>query len=119
MASSTPPAGLKAGGAAFWAELTGEFQFDVAELRILADCCREIDLIDRLQAEADAGEAIVKGSMGQDVANPMFGELAKHRNLLRGLIRDLRLPSEGGADSAGARSASARQLAEHRWRGAS
>lgn len=115
MAAKKSPAHLGSGARKLWREVTGTYELRPDELRILEDACREMDLIDFLEAErtADGFSVMVRGSQGQDVINPIFSELRQHRSALRQLLGQLKLPDEGGGE---ARSAQAREAANARWR---
>lgn len=75
----------------FWKRMMNTYQFRLDELRILKDCCREIDIIERIERELKTGEATVKGSQGQPVANPLFAEARQHRSTLASLLKQLKL----------------------------
>lgn len=109
------PRGLKAAGRKLWRDVTGKFELDVDEERLLEQACRELDLIARLDAaiDGDEFELTVEGSMGQQVTNPLLTEVRQHRNTFASLVGKLSLPSEDGAASA---SSSARALAQKRWK---
>lgn len=62
------------------------------EVRLLADGCREADIIERLEAELADAPLMVKGSMGQLVASPLVSEVRQHRAVLAGLLKSLKLP---------------------------
>lgn len=115
MAKPAKPAGLADAGAALWAALTKDYEFRPDELRVLRDACFEADLISAMEAEMVGAPFTVKGSQGQPVANPMLSELRQHRALLERLLRGLSLPDEDGR-AAGARSTSARDAANARWK---
>jgi len=109
-----PPTKLKSAGRKLWVGLTnGEFEFNSAELRILEDACREVDLIDQMEKEIQSKDfkMVVRGSQGQPVASPVVQEIRQHRMTLRALIQALKLPEEddGRATSAG------QVLAMQRW----
>lgn len=111
-----PPAGLKAKQAeTLWREVTGTYELRADELRILEDACREVDLVERLEVELSKAELVVKGSMGQPVANPLVQEIRQHRQVVKGLLAALKLPDEDGSVS-GSRSSQARAAAQARWR---
>lgn len=89
-----PPKGLKAGGLAFWKEMQATFDFsdEPARTRVLAECCRTIDLIDRLQATIDGSDDLrTRGSMQQIVQVPEVGEIRQARSLLASLIKSMGL----------------------------
>jgi hypothetical protein len=115
MTKPRTPALLAGNGRKFWRELTKKYDFRPDELRILQDCCAEIDLIDDLDAAQRGAERIVKGSMGQQVINPLISELRQHRATLASLLGRLNLPDE--ATDSVPRSVQARDAAHARWRG--
>lgn len=112
--SASAPAGLGSKAKALWSGIAGAYELRVDELRVLEDVCREVDLIERLEAEMREAPLTVKGSMGQLVAHPITQELRQHRTVVKQLLGSLKLPdSEDGA--AEGRSVSARHAAIARW----
>lgn len=107
-----PPTGLKAKSRHLWTEIVKAYELRIDELRVLEDSCREIDLIERMEAEQRKLPLVVKGSQGQDVAAPLVQELRQHRATLARLLQQLRLPDDG-ADAG--RSSAGRDLAMSRW----
>lgn len=107
-----PPTRLSAKSRRLWTEITGAYELRVDELRVLEDSCREIDLIERMEAEQRDLPLVVKGSQGQDVAAPLVQELRQHRATLARLLLQLRLPDE---DAGAGRSSAGRELAMSRW----
>jgi hypothetical protein len=87
-----PPAKLGAAGRRLWREIVGRYELRPDEARLLADACREADIIDRLEEELAGAPLIVKGSMGQLVASPLVSEVRQHRTVLAGLLKSLKLP---------------------------
>lgn len=88
------PEGLKVGGLSFWKEMQATFDFtdEPARSRVLAECCRTIDLIDRLQAAIDSSDDLrTRGSMQQIVQVPEVGEIRQARSLLASLIKSMGL----------------------------
>lgn len=112
-ASIKTPTGLGAKAKRVWTEITSSYELRVDELRILEDACREIDLVERLEAELKGAKLIVHGSQGQPVANPLVQELRQHRGVLTRLFGALKLPDEDSG--AGERSTAARTAAMARW----
>lgn len=110
------PKGLRPLGRRMWRDVTGLYTLRPDELRLLEEACREMDLIERLDAELVDAPLMVKGSMGQVVASPLVQELRQHRAILARLFAALRLPDEG-ADGAAAddRSQAGRNLIAMRW----
>lgn len=119
----TAPSGLGKGGRKLWNSVKSKsYVLRPDEVRVLEDACREADLIDQLESAwrvyAEAGEFMVKGSMGQQVINPMVAELRQHRATLAGLLAKLKLPDTGDNPSAGsepARGEQQRSAANSRW----
>jgi hypothetical protein len=115
----TPPT-LGSVGGALWRELMAKYQFRPDEARVLFDACAEADLIDTLQAAQNDQPLTVRGSMGQQVINPLVSELRQHRATLASLLRHLKLPDENnvsGSVPGSLRSTQARAAAQKRWRG--
>lgn len=61
------------------------------ELRVLTECCREVDIIDRLENALRNGPLMVLGIRGE-VINPLVTELRQHRATLTTMFRALALP---------------------------
>jgi hypothetical protein len=113
-----PPEGLGLRAARLWDDIVEAQELRTDELRVLEDACREVDLIERMHAELQGAPLVVKGSMGQDVANPLVQELRQHRALVARLLGSLKLSDEDGEEyDARARSAQARKAAVARWQG--
>lgn len=113
-----PPDGLGE-AQSIWRSIVNVYDLRPDELRILEDACREAQLIDRLEREISSQYAplIVKGSMGQPVANPLVSEIRQHRMALAGLFRKLELPDDNvSGESPAERSVKARAAANARWR---
>jgi hypothetical protein len=112
------PEGLDSKGAQLWADIAGTYDLRFDEARILEDACREVGLIEGMRAELDAvveGNGwLVMGSMKQEVAHPLVGELRQHRALLANLLGKLKLPDAEGGDAID-RSAAGRAMANARW----
>jgi hypothetical protein len=109
-----PPTGLNASGKALWADVTGKYDLRSDELRVLEAAAFEADLIDTMQAAMGGAPLMVRGSMGQEVMNPIVSELRQHRATLATLLKQLKLPDDS-EQAAGERSASARAAANARW----
>lgn len=106
------PAKLE-GSAKLWKSITSTYGLRPDELRLLEDCCREMDIIDRLQAEVDDNGVTVSGSMGQTVIHPAIQEIRQHRNVLKQMLAKLALPDAPAAPQAP--SDKARAVAHARW----
>lgn len=115
MSKRTPPEGLAPAGLAQWRKYD-DYELDAHEERILVEICREIDIVERLEDALKDAPLLVKGSQGQDVANPLIGEVRQHRTTINTLMKSLRLPEEEAQAAARSRSESARAAANARWR---
>lgn len=62
-----------------------EYELGPAELRLLEDAVREVDLIEDRTALQGA-DLTVSGSHGQPVRNPLAQEVRLHRGVLRQLL---------------------------------
>jgi hypothetical protein len=113
--SKPAPRDLGAAGKALWRNATREFQFNSAELALLAELCATTDEIAALKAALAVTKPVVKGSKGQPRANPLLAELRNHRKLADQLVIALGLPIDGEAVGR-RRSAQAKSAAEARWR---
>lgn len=91
------PKGLQSRGRKIWKEIISKYELRFDELDTLEDICREVDLIDRLEADLENAPLTVKGSQGQDVSNPLVSEIRQHRATKKSLWASLKLPDEGGA----------------------
>lgn len=105
------PTGLKARGKRAWSDVSTKYELRADELDILEDICREIDMIDALEKELKGAPLIVKGSQGQDVANPMISELRQHRATKKSLWAALKLPDDASATEVNAQ----RKGGQSRW----
>lgn len=113
-----PPEGLGRQAAQLWRDIVEDQELRSDELRVLEDACREVDLIERMHAELQTAPLVVKGSMGQDVANPLVQELRQHRALVARLLGALKLRDEGAEErDAQARQDQGRRAALTRWHG--
>lgn len=95
------PDGLGDSGVALWVSIADKYDLRSDEARVLADACREADLIDRIESEMSDSPMIVKGSMGQPAINPMVSELRQHRGTLARMLGQLKLPDEPGEGGSG------------------
>lgn len=112
--SDWQPDDLGARGAALWAQITSSYNLRPDEKAVLADACREADIIEKLQGEFEHRDLITKGSMGQDVAAPHVSEIRQHRTVLANLLKGLKLPDEDGREAASTTDL-ARKAANARW----
>lgn len=111
------PTGLKASGRKLWRDIVALYDLRPDQLRVLADACREVDVVDRLAKQVDAlddSELTVLGSQKQEVMNPLVKELGTRRALVARLLQHLRLEDDADG-AAGGRSHAARQMNRARW----
>ena len=106
------PKGLLKKGKETWKSVTDEYTLRTDELDILEDICREADMIDRLEEAMIGAELLVQGSQGQQVANPLIGELRQHRATKKALWAQLKLPDTNVTAMAGNQQ---REAAQSRW----
>jgi hypothetical protein len=111
------PSSLGAEGARLWSEIAGRYDLRPDEVRILADACREADIVERLEVDLRTSELMVRGSQGQLVASPLVSEVRQHRTVLAALLRALKLPdTDSQATQKAARdSEQARAASRARW----
>jgi P27 family predicted phage terminase small subunit len=113
--SKPAPKSLGVEGLSLWRALTREFDFNSAELSLLAQLCCTTDEIADLKAALTATGPVVRGSTGQDRANPLLAEIRNHRKLADQLVVALGLPIDG--EQVGRRrSSQQKQAADARWR---
>ncbi|ANJ26809.1 hypothetical protein [Agromyces aureus] len=115
MGARKAPEGLGAKARAFWTETTKVYDLSAHEALMLEGACREIDLIDRLEDELDGAALVSRGSMGQDVAHPLLGEVRQHRAAFGSIMKQLRLPELEDEAPMSPRSMQAQAAANARW----
>jgi hypothetical protein len=111
------PAKLGRAGRELWRSIIPTYDLRPDEVRLLADACREADIVQRLEDELADAPLMVKGSQGQLVASPLVSEVRQHRSVLAALLKSLKLPdSPAGAQQKSALvSEQARAAARARW----
>src|SRR5690606_41193051 len=67
---------------ALWDSIVPAYDLRPDEARMLADACREADIVQRLEDELADAPLMVQGSQGQLVASPLVSELRQHRSVL-------------------------------------
>jgi len=94
------PRGLPAAGSALWRSVARQWaddglEPDARERRWLEDACREAAILHvmevKLEAAVESGDLIVKGSMGQPVANALISECRRSRAQIAALLGKLSL----------------------------
>lgn len=111
------PAKLGTEGRRLWSEIVDRYDLRPDEIRVLADACREADIVERLELELRDAPLMVKGSQGQLVASPLVSEVRQHRTVVAALLKALHLPDTDsqGAQKAQKDSEAARAAARARW----
>lgn len=115
MGSPRPPESLSAAGKRFWRSVVSAYELSPAELEVLRQCCRLVDLIARADVELIDSELTVRGSTGQPRAHPLLASVDEMRRTLDGLARSLSLPMPNEIEGR-RRSPSAQAAAQARWR---
>jgi hypothetical protein len=111
------PTKLGRAGRELWKSIIPRYDLRPDELRILADACRQADVVQRIEDALVDAPLMVKGSQGQLVASPLVSEVRQHRTVLANLLKSLKLPdsSNGDARSKEYTSQKAREAARARW----
>lgn len=111
----SPPRDLGPRGRALWRKAVGEFQFHAVERELLRQLATTVDEITALEKALAQQGPTVKGSRGQQVLNPCYGQLVSHRKLADQLVTALALPVQDEVVGR-RRSAQAKQAVQTRWR---
>ncbi len=114
MSKPRTPADLGTRAKRLWTRVASVYDLRDDELIVLEDACREVALVDRLEAELRDKPLMVQGSMGQLVASPLVSELRQHRAVVARLLAQLKLPDEDGRAQESVSNA-ARKAANARW----
>lgn len=110
------PKNMGARGLRFWQKVTGAYRLRPDELVVLEDACREMALIDDLNAAMVGEPMMMSGSTGQPAVNPLIPELRQHRATLKALLAQLKLPDQSEDTVVEeSRSTQARDAAKSRW----
>jgi hypothetical protein len=82
------PRGLGTEGQKLWKGVVAEFNLSLEphKQRILFDACKTADVIKRLDDAARSAPLTVRGSMGQEVINPVVGQAQVARGQLAQLL---------------------------------
>jgi hypothetical protein len=95
--------------------VSGVYELSPSELETLRQCCRQVDLIARLDGALREAPVVVEGSMGQPKTHPLVAAVAEARRTLDGLQRSLNLPMPDEMEGR-RRSPVAHAAAQARWR---
>jgi len=110
-AAKPAPRDLKASGKALWRTIIQTYVLDPAEVVLLHQLCRAVDVLDRIAADLSEMGVTTMGSQGQPVANPLLAAQAEQVKLVDRLQQALALPLTGetaGVRRSGSRKAAAR-----------
>jgi hypothetical protein len=82
------PKGLDYQGQKLWKAVTDEFDLlaEPHKARLLFDCCKLADAIDRMDKEADKAPLLAKGSYQQPVLHPAFQGAMTARSTLAAML---------------------------------
>jgi hypothetical protein len=87
-----PPARLGAEGKQLWRSICRVYELSPAELALLLQAAKLMDLLARLDQELAESDLTVVGSTGQPRANPLLAASAVQRQTLGAMIQGLALP---------------------------
>lgn len=104
-----PPRDLLVSGKALWRCVIGAYTLDAAEVVLLHQLCRAVDVLDRLHADLAEMGVTVAGSTGQPRPNPLLGEVREQVKIVDRLQQALALPLTG--ENAGVRRSPSRKAA--------
>ena len=118
-----PPPGLGTAGRSLWREVCADvaeagLELDARDRHWLGSACTLTDRAATLEAALADAPLMVKGSMGQQVSNPLLAEWRSHAQLAAQLLARLKLDTaeeSGGLQIIGANRQ--RAAAHRRWRG--
>lgn len=112
------PSDLGPGGRRLWADVTGAYELEGHELRLLAEACRTVDTLGELENRVAVEGATTTGSKGQTVVHPAVSEARQQRLVLSRLLAQLDLEDDdGGQTVPSPASLRARHAANVRWQG--
>lgn len=97
----TVPVGLKDAGRQLWDETLTVYKLAEHEQAVLAQACHTLDLVNAMRNRVARDGIMSTGSMGQDVVNPLIGEMRQQRQLLSSLLKALDLPDVDPAAASG------------------
>lgn len=112
----SPPTGLGKRGRLFWRDVTVGFDLERDELELLTEICRQLDLVELLEATLTAEGVTTEGSRGQTRLHPVVQALNAGRQLLQRQLSQLGLPDTDDSAVASPASVQARKAAQARWR---
>jgi len=113
-----PPSDLapRGRGRKFWRQVLAEYDLRVDELELLAECCRQLDLLDDLRTAAAGSPLVVDGRIHPAIVETRQVRQELRRALAQLCLSDLEAEGEGSMPSAANfRSWRARRAARARW----
>lgn len=123
MGKGSPRAPVEFGpsGRALWRSVVAwsidgrELELQPVEIAVLRQACATADVIAKLEAAAADAPAMVPGSKGQAVVNPLVAEIRMQRLALRSLLASVKLPELATTWELLTPSQRARGAARARW----
>lgn len=109
------PAGLGTRAQELWISVTSTYRLRPDELVLLEEACREVDLIERIDARLRLGTITARGAWGAVAAHPLLAEIRQHRGVLARLLASLKLADVANQRPADSPSTKARRAANTRW----
>lgn len=111
----SPPSDLVARGRGrrFWRHVMGTYDLRLDERELLAEVCRQLDLVEELRGQVGRDGATVAGSRGQRAVHPALVELRQVRQELRRTFAQFDWPDDEAVSSQ-----RARRAAQQRWNAA-
>ena len=109
--------GLRARGAAFWVSTCTDYELSAAELELLAEVCRQLDLIDDLRAAVERDGVTVRLANGMTRPHGNLAELRQVQLAASRIVAMLALPNPetGEAVVQKLTTARAKSAAGKRW----
>jgi hypothetical protein len=92
-----------------WRNIIQNYVLDPAEVVLLHQLCRAVDVLDRIAADLAEMGVTTMGSQGQPIANPLLNEQREQVKLVDRLQQALALPLTG--ETAGVRRSASRKAA--------
>lgn len=86
------PESLGAAGRRLWDETIAVYELAEHEFAVLQEACYTLDLLQTMRRRVKKDGVVASGSMGQDVVNPLIGEMRQQRGLFSQLMNALKLP---------------------------
>jgi len=90
--TTRPPKDLAAAGRRLWRSITQIYDLSPAEMALLERACKTSDRLSRLDELITQTGPLVRGSVNQLRASPLWAQLAEQERILAMQIRMLALP---------------------------